>query len=180
MSRIGSKGWFLLVSPLLFGFDWCTKEAARSLPIGGQISVVPGWLAWTHAENPYVAFSIPIPKVVILAVGFVALGVLVSMLRTLAPTSRVQAVALAAITAGAAGNLWDRLVDGTVTDMVRVYTTHPSLAPWLVQTFGTATWPIFNVADACVFCGASLWVLYGLVQPDDPEVDPLGAPAGGE
>ena len=173
MTRFGKTFWFLAVCPLLFGFDWCTKEAARSLPVGGEVQVVPGWMSFLHAENPDIAFSLPVPHGMILLFGFVALGVLAMTLWRLPATARVQAAALASITAGALGNLWDRLADGTVTDFVRVYTQSPSLAPWLIHSFGTASWPIFNVADASLLCGVALWVGHSALQkdvePDEPE-----------
>jgi signal peptidase II len=164
MSRWGKRFWFGVTLPVLFGFDWCTKEAARSLPLGDEVSVLPGWLSWTHAENPYVAFSVPIPFAVIVLFGLVALVGLGVWAWRLPADARVQGVALGAIMAGAAGNLFDRLTDGTVTDMVRVYTTHPRLAPWLVDAFGTATWPIFNVADASLFCGVALSLLHSMFE----------------
>ena len=159
MKRLGKVFWFLAVFPTLFGFDWGTKELARGLPIGANVPVVPGWFAWTHAENPDIAFSMPMPMPVIVGFGIVAvIGLLVTLWR-LPSDARVQTVALAAVAAGALGNLVDRIGDGSVTDMVRVYTEHPTLAPWLVQQFGTATWPIFNVADAALLCGVALWIL---------------------
>jgi signal peptidase II len=168
MSRFGKMFWFTTMTPMLFGFDWCTKEAARALPLGDQVAVVPGLLAWTHAENPNIAFSLPVPHVFIYAFGVVAIAVLIGMVRALPSGARVQAVALASITAGAAGNLWDRIGDGTVTDFVQVYTDHPTWAPWLVERFGTATWPIFNVADSCVFVGVALWLIHGLTEAERP------------
>ena len=167
MARLDKRFWFLAVFPALFGFDWCTKEAARSLPVGGEVSVVPGWFAFLHAENPDIAFSVPVPHGVVIAFGFVALGVLAWTLWSLPREARLQSAAIGAIVAGALGNLVDRLADGTVTDFFKVYTDSPSLAPWLVERFGTATWPIFNVADACLFCGVAAWLLHGLVQRDD-------------
>lgn len=178
MSRFGKVFWFATLTPMLFGFDWWTKEAARGLPLGDQVSVLPGFLAWTHAENPDIAFSMPVPHALIYAFGAVAITALIGMVRTLPAGARVQAAALASITAGAAGNLWDRLTDGTVTDFVRVYTDSPTWAPWLVERFGTATWPIFNVADACVFVGVALWMVHGLVEregPGDQALDELDA-----
>jgi signal peptidase II len=179
MQRFGKLFWFLAVCPMLFGFDWCTKEAARSLPVGGQVSVVPGWMAFQHAENPYIAFSIPIPLAVTVTFGLIAIGVLAFTLWALDPGARVQAVALGTITAGALGNWVDRLVDGSVTDFVRVYTDHPALAPWLIETFGTTSWPIFNVADACLLGGVALWLVHDLVRrdPEGGEDDPEELPA---
>src|SRR5690348_574188 len=129
MNRLGKMFWFLLTAPLLFGFDWGTKEAARTLPVGGQLPVVPGWLSFLHAENPDIAFSIPVPMPLVLVFGFVAIVGLAFTLWQLPADARMQSAAIGAMAAGALGNLVDRLIDGTVTDFVCVYTTHPSLAP---------------------------------------------------
>jgi signal peptidase II len=169
VARLDKRFWILVVCPLLFGFDWCTKEAARSLPVGREVPVVPGWMAFLHAENPDIAFSVPVPHALVIAFGFVAIGVLAWTLWALPRGARLQGAAIGAIAAGALGNLVDRLADGTVTDFVKVYTESPSLAPWLIHRFGTATWPIFNVADASLFCAVALWLIHGLVQRDDAE-----------
>ena len=173
MARLGKMMWFVLVLPALFGFDWGTKELTRAMPLGAEVPLVPGWLSWVHAENPHIAFSIPVPMAVIVAFGFLALGMLGWTLWKLPSDARLQAVALATMAAGALGNLVDRLVDGSVTDFVRVYTEHPALAPWLVQRFGTATWPIWNVADACLLCGVLLWTVAAALERErEPEPDP--------
>src|SRR5687768_9340497 len=108
MQRFGKVFWFLATFPTLFGFDWGTKELARGLPVGGEITVVPGWVSWFHAENPYVAFSTPVPLPVIFAFGFVAIVGLLWTLWRLPADSRVHAVALGTLSAGALGNLADR------------------------------------------------------------------------
>jgi signal peptidase II len=54
--------------------------------------------------------------------------------------------ALALVLGGAAGNLYDRLVSGTVTDFLDFY-------------WGTAHFPVFNVADSAITCGAILILL---------------------
>jgi len=51
--------------------------------------------------------------------------------------------ALALVLGGAAGNLFDRLVSGTVTDFLDFY-------------WGTAHFPVFNVADTYVTLGVAL------------------------
>ncbi|MEQ1564474.1 MAG: signal peptidase II [Myxococcota bacterium] len=170
-----SQWWFAVTLPLLFGFDWGTKEAARELPLGGRFDVVPGWVGVLHAENPYVAFSFPLPYAVIVTFGVAALIALGFMFTRLG-ASRLEGVALASIVAGAAGNLVDRLVDGTVTDFVHLYTAHPAVAPWLVDTFGTSSWPIFNVADVALLVGAVGWVARTAAEPEsDPPSAALDA-----
>ncbi|MEQ1505763.1 MAG: signal peptidase II [Myxococcota bacterium] len=157
---------FLVVLPTLVGFDWGTKELARGLPLGAEVPVIPGWLSFVHAENPNAAFSMPVPLPMIVAFGVVALIALGIAVWRLPADARLRAAALGAIGAGALGNLVDRLGDGTVTDMVRMYTESPSLAPWLIAQFGTATWPIWNVADAALLSGVALWILRDATEPE--------------
>lgn len=173
MTRFSKLVVFALVSPALVGFDWGTKELARALPLGAEVPVVPGLVSWVHAENPDIAFSIPMPMAVVVVFGFVALGMLAWTLWRLPSDARLHAAALGAMAAGAAGNLLDRLADGSVTDFVRVYTEHPALVPRLVDAFGTATWPIFNVADVALLAGVVLWALASAVEKErEPEADP--------
>lgn len=162
--------WFLGLCPLLVGFDFWSKEAARGLAMHETVAVVPGWFAFTHAENPYVAFSMPIPYAFIVAFAIVGLAGMLWHLRTLPADARLMAAGLAGMAAGAFGNLIDRLADGTVTDMFMLYTEHPSLAPWLVSTFGTATWPIFNVADVALLVGVAAYLWGSALDPDDAEL----------
>jgi signal peptidase II len=162
--------WFVMLCPLLVGFDFASKEAVRDLPLYERIDVLPGWFALTHAENPHVAFSIEVPYALIVAFAIVGLGAMIWQLRQLAPDARLQAAGLAAMASGALGNLVDRVTDGTVTDLFLLYTQHASLAPWLKSTFGTASWPIFNVADVALLVGVTLF-LWGTAV--DPEAEPL-------
>jgi lipoprotein signal peptidase len=54
---------------------------------------------------------------------------------------RVLCAALGLILAGTVGNLYDRLVFGGVRDFLYFY--------WI-------NWPVFNIADSCLVCGAFL------------------------
>ena len=75
------------------------------------------------------------------------------------------------ILGGAVGNLIDRVVRGEVVDFLDAYVTWTPVADWLVERFGTAHWPTFNVADSAIVCGAGL-LLIGVfrAQPaGDPE-----------
>jgi signal peptidase II len=65
-------------------------------------------------------------------------------------TDRSRLLALASVTAGAIGNLIDRI------------RSHQGVVDFLDFGFGDARWPVFNVADIAVTCGAvllaiSLW-----------------------
>ena len=103
----------------------------------------------------------------ILAFGVLAMAVLAHQLYIAPPEARLRSAGLAAMLAGAFGNLADRLADGTVTDMFSVYTHHASAAPWLRSTFGPSAWPIFNVADAALLAGVGLTLLATATEPED-------------
>ena len=152
--------WLFATLPLLFGFDFASKAWTRAnLAVGEELSVVPGWFALHHAENPNIMFSLPVPVAVVFVVGIIAMMVLARMWWQLPAEDRLPSAAIGIIAAGALGNLVDRVPDGTVTDLFKLYTDAPWLAPTLRRTFGTATWPIFNIADVALLVGVGLWAL---------------------
>lgn len=64
-------------------------------------------------------------------------------------------VALGLILAGTLGNLYDRIVFGGVRDFLHFY--------WF-------EWPVFNVADCCLVCGAGLLLIQAFCsQPTSPQ-----------
>lgn len=63
--------------------------------------------------------------------------------------------ALGLILAGTLGNLYDRLVFHGVRDFLH----------W----FGGFEWPVFNIADSCLVCGASLLLLQAFWMSPKPE-----------
>ncbi|MEM6930756.1 MAG: signal peptidase II [Myxococcota bacterium] len=172
----GKMLWFYASLTTLVGCDWGTKSLVnQQLAVGEEIPVIDGLLSWLHAENPDAMFSLPVPLPIIVVGGLFLLGALLWTLWQLPRGARVQAAAIGTLAAGAIGNLGDRLLDGSVTDFIRVYTDHPELAPWLVRQFGSATWPIFNVADACIFAGIGLWVVHEWFAPEDDPDQGTGA-----
>ncbi len=157
---------FGVVAPALFGFDFASKAASRGMEMGERWSVIDGWFAITHAENPYVAFSMPVPYALIVSFAVVGVVVLVQQLWVLRRDAVAAAAGLAAMASGALGNLVDRVVDGTVTDMFMLYTDHPTWSPWLRERFGTSVWPIFNVADVALLVGVGLFLVAVATEPD--------------
>ncbi len=158
MPRIAPKLlWLGLLTPTLFGFDFASKRAVvQQLGPRDVVPVLDGWLAFVHAENPGAMFSMPLPLPLIAVAGVVVLWVLLRMMRALPDAARLPALALALLASGAAGNLADRLGDGTVTDFIQVSAAGSAAAPWLVDRFGTATWPIFNLADIWLVVGVAM------------------------
>lgn len=171
-TRFGKRFWIAALLPTLLGFDFWTKDqVAQHLPVGGEITVIDGWVSILHAQNPFVAFSTPIPLPMIVAFGLIAVAVIAVTLWRLPNEARLQAAALSILGAGALGNLLDRIDDRMVTDFVKLYADHPSLKPWLIETFGTHVWPIFNVADVALLGGVGLYLVGSLVEPESEPPD---------
>jgi signal peptidase II len=133
--------------------DQVTKYLVRqSLALHDSVSVVPGFLDFTHVRNTGAAFgmlnSVDFPyKTAVIAV--VAMGALVGVARYASHLAHGQWLArlgLALILGGAAGNLIDRLVIGSVVDFVDVH--------WRGYHF----WA-FNVADSAITVGVAVMIL---------------------
>jgi len=147
--------------------DQATKWwVVENMRVGEQIQLIPGWLSLLHAQNTGSAFSMmdefEYRMVVFAASALMSVGVVAWVLYKLKDGETVATVALGLIMACAFGNNIDRFRLGYVTDFVRNYTDHPSIAPWLIERFGTATWPIWNVADSCLVVGVILFLVYSL------------------
>jgi len=96
------------------------------------------------SHNPGIAFGlrIPSPGQEIL---IIAALVLVSWLALHRPGANMEQTGYGLIVGGALTNVIDRIPDGFVTDFVKI-----------------GSFPIFNMADACITVGAILLVWYGV------------------
>jgi len=133
--------------------DQLTKLMVRStLPLHSEIPIVPGLVNFTHVQNTGAAFGFlnaadfPFKT---LAMGLVATAALIGVgyySSTLAHQQVVARIGLALIIGGAAGNLLDRMLVGSVVDFVDVY--------WKDWHF----WA-FNVADSAITIGVAIMIL---------------------
>ena len=138
---------------VVVALDQVAKAAVRAtLPLHSKVTVVPGLMDFTHVRNTGAAFGIlnavdflfkTVAIAVIATIALVRVGLYAA---NLAPHQRVARVGLALIVGGAAGNLVDRVVAGSVVDFVDVY--------WRTYHF----WA-FNVADSAITIGVSLMIL---------------------
>jgi signal peptidase II len=147
------------MSPRLLGFvlaaaaiavDRATKlwiQAAYSLY--DSSAVIPGLVDIVHSENPGMAFGLlsdsdsPWRGFLLIGVSLVILVVISRLLWQTSGSARRQPVALGLVMGGAIGNLYDRIVRGSVTDFIDVH-------------IGVYHWPTFNVADSAITIGALL------------------------
>lgn len=142
------------VAACVFTLDRITKWIIQShLSLWEQLTVIPRFFNIVHAENPGVAFGLFANSTGwwrnIVLIG-ISLVVLIYITHTLLARPGVHSamlrIGLAFVLGGALGNLWDRLLHGTVTDFIEVYA-------------GTWYFPAFNVADSAISIGAGLLLL---------------------
>jgi signal peptidase II len=135
------------------------RWAERSLALHVPEDVIGEWLRWTLTYNTGAAMNFSIgssSRVVFSVIAAVMIVYLFQLYRQSASGDRAAPAALALISAGAFGNLIDRLRHTRgVVDFIDV---------------GTAEWRFwtFNVADMGVTVGAVLLALL-LWRPDDRE-----------
>lgn len=141
-----------------------------------EIVVIPGFFSIVHAQNPGAALGLlrdfAYRQWVFIGFTVVAMGVILNMLRQLPDPQRFVPAVLGLIFGGAIGNGIDRVHKQTVTDFLRFYTDSPSLKPTLVQWFGTAEYPSFNIADAALVIGVILFIIHYLIYDDATATTP--------
>ena len=150
--------------------DQATKSlVVASIAYGGQVEVIKGFFYLTHVGNPGAAFSFLADQPAWFRQPFfigatsVAVFIIISFYRKLAPHEKLSAFALGAILGGAVGNLLDRLFYGAVVDFlhIRLWTGH--------------SWPDFNVADSSIVVGVALLVLELFAAEGESLSDPPGS-----
>lgn len=152
--------WLPLV---IVALDQLTKEMVRTMvPLRASITLVPGFLDVTHVRNSGAAFGIlnavdfPFKTAAIALIATVALVGVALYAAGLAHHQLAARLGLALIIGGAAGNLIDRVVAGSVVDFVDVY--------WRTWHF----WA-FNVADSAITIGVIVMILDMLISGDRHE-----------
>ena len=147
---------FVLTAGLTAVLDQATKAAVRvvSPELGPIGTLIPGLIDLVHVENTGAAFSIGMGAGVL----FVLMALLVTGLAfTYVLTQEVPlslTIPLACVVGGGLGNMFDRLMTGSVTDFL---------------SFAFIDFPVFNVADIAVTCGvAASIVCYILWQNSLP------------
>jgi signal peptidase II len=141
------------LSILVVAIDQLSKAAVRAtLPLHDSVTIVPGLMDFTHVRNSGAAFGIlntsdfPFKTALIALIATTALVGVGLYAASLAHHQLVARLGLALIIGGAAGNLLDRIVVGSVVDFVDVY--------WHTYHF----WA-FNVADSAITVGVAVMIL---------------------
>jgi signal peptidase II len=153
------------LSAIVFAVDRLTKSLIEAHVSPFDVHrVIPGFFDIVHSQNRGVVFGLMNDTdsvwrtVVLIVFAGAALILVAGMLWRSARLDRWTAIGLSLVLGGAAGNLFDRILWGRVTDFLEFY-------------IGDLHWPTFNVADSCIVIGSCLLLLELL----RPKRQPAGA-----
>jgi signal peptidase II len=139
----------LIIVAVVLPLDYLTKLwVVNHVSPFEPIVVIDGFFRITHARNPGMALGLlqDVSVWVFVALTVVALVMILSFFRRVPSDDVLSAGALGLITAGALGNLIDRVVRQEVVDFLQF-------------DLGLFIFPDFNVADSAIVIGVVLLLL---------------------
>ena len=125
----------------------------NTLTYADRVPVIDGFFYLTHVRNPGASFGMfadapaEVRLPLFIGVAIVALWIIISFYRQLAPGDRFTAMTLGLILGGAVGNLTDRVFRGEVVDFLHF------------RLWSGYQWPDFNFADSFIVVGVVLLML---------------------
>ena len=138
---------------LVFALDRLTMWIFESrVSFFDTYKVIPGFFDIVRSQNRGVAFGIfndstsEWRTTLLIVAALVAVALVTGMLWNARKLDRYSVWGFSLILGGAAGNLFDRVVYGHVTDFLLLYV-------------GSFQWPTFNVADSAIVVGSGLLLL---------------------
>lgn len=146
----------LIVIPVLvIAIDQISKYFAVTRLADGSFPIWEDILHFTYVKNTGAAFGIlRSAPVLLLILPFIILAGILLYIILKKPKGIIQ-LPLGLIIGGAVGNLIDRIFRGYVVDFI---------------DFRVIDYPVFNVADICIVCGAVL-LLFFVWRSDNKEED---------
>ena len=149
---MNTKDLRLLIIPAVFALDRVTKALIEArVTAWDNFPVIPNFFSIVHTRNRGAAFGFlndsnsPWRGVILIGVAAIVMAMVAGMLwqsfRSREPQTAWLQAGLALVLGGAAGNMFDRVVAGSVTDFLLFY-------------WGDTQFPAFNVADSAITCGA--------------------------
>ncbi len=161
-----------------FSFSLLLDQLSKALVLtnlgyADRVPVIEGFFYLTHVRNQGAAFGLfaegpeTIRLTFFISISLVAVGIVFSFYRKLAPGDRLSALALGLILGGAIGNLIDRIRFHEVVDFLHF------------RLWGGYSWPDFNFADSSIVVGVSILVLELLATEGEGRAHTEGGPPGG-
>lgn len=144
-NKPGIKQFVFMASFFFDGvlFDQLSKILLDSY-LEKDITIIEGLLRIQIEHNPGIAFSIPLPYFTLIALNILIFGaIIVFLLRNLDLNKYLSVLTIAMLSAGAMGNLIDRIRLGYVIDFISV-----------------GSFPVFNLADSFITVAIFLLILF--------------------
>ncbi|MEF2824559.1 MAG: signal peptidase II [Peptococcaceae bacterium] len=141
-----------ILAVFVLGLDQWSKYLVRaSMQMGESIPIIDSIFHLTYIENEGVAFGLfsGHTNIFVLVSILVLIGLLIFVWKE-SSQSLLLHYGAALVVSGALGNIIDRAMKASVTDM-----------------FDFRIWPIFNIADIAVCVGFVLLVLYLFFSSED-------------
>ncbi|HXB69376.1 MAG TPA: signal peptidase II [Candidatus Acidoferrales bacterium] len=146
------------IAAAVFALDRLTKWLIETrVSLTDTYNVIPGFFDIVRSENRGVAFGIfndgtsEWRSILLVALSLAAVLGVGLALRKANQMDGVSVWAFSLILGGAAGNVFDRIIHGRVTDFLELYA-------------GEYHWPTFNVADSAIVIASGL-LLIDLLRP---------------
>lgn len=143
---------FTVGAAIVVADRWTKVLIESRLNFWDTVPIVPGIINLVYTRNRGMAFGLlndasePVRTALLIGAStFIA-----AFVARLAWRSESDRWPLALVLAGAIGNLYDRVVHGSVTDFIQVF-------------LGSYEWPSFNVADSAISVGA-VWLALGILK----------------
>jgi signal peptidase II len=144
------------IAAAVFALDRLTKFLIeRTVSFTDTHTVIPGFFDIVHSQNRGVAFGILNDSTsewrtaLLIALSAAAVIVVSFVLWNARRLDSLPFWGLSLILGGAAGNVFDRIVWGQVTDFLEFYV-------------GQYHWPTFNIADSAIVIGSCLFLVDSL------------------
>ncbi len=143
-----------------------------NLTYADRIPVIEGFFYLTHVRNPGAAFglftegSAGVRLTIFIGISVVAIFIVLSFFRKLAPGEKLSALALGLILGGAIGNLIDRIARGEVVDFLHF------------RLWNGYSWPDFNFADSFIVVGVGFLVLELLASEGETRTESVSSESG--
>jgi signal peptidase II len=150
LRRVSTK--LLLLILVLLAADQISKLAVRRWLDPHELIQLLPFFRLEHVQNRGIAFGMLDGHGILIVIVSVAIVLLLTIATLMAGNDRRLVWPLALLVAGSAGNLFDRIVNGSVTDFLHIQ-----------------YWPAFNLADICIVAGVALLVMRLLFWSRQPE-----------
>ncbi|HOV89839.1 MAG TPA: signal peptidase II [Syntrophorhabdaceae bacterium] len=146
--------FIFIIVPIVFALDrWTKVIISERIPYLDGVNIT-SFFSIVHVRNYGGAFSLlsqhPFSKYIFTFLPLIIIFVLIYILikhRLPLP----KALSLVSILSGAIGNIYDRLINGYVTDFLDFF-------------YKNYHWPAFNVADISISFGVCLWLYMELLS----------------